>query len=669
MRAARRCAMLAAAMLLAVLSGCTAPRRAAAPACTVLLAEGEGYRVVSENPLSVLPGGDAFFRVEIEPGYTFVSCSGGAVWENGGISLPNVRYPATLTPDVRDHVEYGTLSVSGDPERGQITASPAPGQLVLGTRVTLTAQPDDGYVFAGWTAADGDDILCAENEYSFSLDADTALCARFLSPEELPQPKEALFVYDANGGMCTESDAVNGVLCRSVSTEYYKMPNCLAGLGEFVRDGYHLVEYNTRPDGTGDSYSLGSKVFLDGEQSAVLYCVWLKETPLSAFMYTEKDGAVTITGYTGEDETLVIPAFIGESPVTRIVAGAVSSPLVRTLSLPATLRILERGAFTGCTALETVYFPDSIERVSDASFMDSPFSHLYLNAVTPPHFPPGVTRKFEALVTTQDKNRIIVSSGSSSQAGLDAALLGELVGGDYFVVNYGTNAGTPVMMYLEMISHFVHEGDIVVQAPECAAPQLGSNAMTWRMYRETEGYYNIFRYIDARRYTNMLSAFAEWQKIRTQTLSVCSYTDPPVGYNEHGGAVSFPMEENRPDYRGGETIRFSRYSLTEEGAEHLNTVHDMIRRAGAVVYVSFAPYNENGLSPEAKTLKAQRAYTARFREALDATVISEVSDYALPGQYIHDSDWHPNGIGCEIRTRQLAEDLCIQMVADGIRKE
>ena len=190
---------------------------------------------------------------------------------------------------------------------------------------------------------------------------------------ELPAVKAgyAMLVYHANGGICTEKNTEAGILFDQSDVTDYLLPNCRGDLGTFVRPGYHLVEYNTMPDGSGQGYSLGSKIIVNTgvtkKDHEILYCIWLKETDASLFTYEFTEDGVTITDYHGEEQTLVIPAYIDGKPVTVIEKDACRGGTFTTLSLPKTLVRVAARAFANCSNLQTVYFPDSISTRSTRS--------------------------------------------------------------------------------------------------------------------------------------------------------------------------------------------------------------------------------------------------------------------------------------------------------------
>ena len=563
---------------------------------------------------------------------------------------------ADVTVTLLDPAGRGTMTLSdgaGNVLSSGVTRARA--SVPAGETVTASAAPNAGYLFDGWHAGSADGkLLSSEEAYTFSAAGETIVPVyKEMNTQRRNEANRFRITYHANGGRVAASGGE--VTVQDVKNGVYLLPNCLIENGTFVREGYRLVEYNTKPDGTGDAYSPGSKLLLPaGVREATLYCVWLPLSPESDFTCIEKNGALTVKRYLGDDETVVVPDTIGGRPVRVIGAGAFKSRAMKTLSLPTGLTSIEPKAFQNCKSLETVYFPDTIVAVPELAIIKTAFPHLYIYAATAPRYSPGVARKFEAVAATREQNRVIVLSGSSSLNGLDSKQLAALLDGEYYVVNYGTNASGSAAMYMEMLAALVHEGDVVVQAPEDASCQIGSPAVTWRHYRETESFYNIFRLMDATHFTNLFAAWTEHQDIRMK-MSKTTYTAAPGMYDEHGDRATVADRSN-PKYHGGATIQFNPASLTDAFAQNLNRCHALLEAAGAKVAVSFAPHNANALSDYGRTT-GRAEYARRFAEALDAPVISRVEDYTLAGEYMFDSDWHPNDTGRAMRTAQLARDL------------
>lgn len=100
-----------------------------------------------------------------------------------------------------------------------------------------------------------------EAEYTFTASKDITVYANY----------SVSVIYNANGGTAKDGGEL---YTQKYSVVMYKCPNTLPDKGYFVRDGYTLVEYNTKADGSGTAVGLGSRIATDGESSMELYCIW-----------------------------------------------------------------------------------------------------------------------------------------------------------------------------------------------------------------------------------------------------------------------------------------------------------------------------------------------------------------------------------------------------------
>ena len=379
--------------------------------------------------------------------------------------------------------------------------------------------------FVGWSVGkplrEGEEPISTELGYSFRLTETTYLYANF---KEL-YPSETTITYHMNGGASSSGETY----VQTVDTSYFTAPNTLYNAGGFTREGYVLLEYNTKADGTGDAYSPGCKAnAVDGKLD--LYCIW---APVSTGFTTasatysvswrENYSGVKITGYTGDDETLVIPETINGKQVVSIGTGAIANKSFTTLVLPRTLREVEDGAFAGCSSLKTLYMGDGILSISNDAFdaaTRSNWSEFRLSATTAPRYASsydgGYRVKWDRLMrgVASGKKMIVFVSGSSSFHGIATEYLEKLLGDEYFVVEYGTIRTTNNMVYMEAVANFVKDGDIVVYAPENSIYQFGCPELNWKLFRDLESSQNVWRYIDVRNYDNLFGAFAEYQSNR-----------------------------------------------------------------------------------------------------------------------------------------------------------
>src|SRR5690606_33914489 len=71
-----------------------------------------------------------------------------------------------------------TLTV-GDDGNGSVTLDPAGGSYPSGTTVTLTPEPEQGYVFDKWTGTNKDDVVHAAGIYTIVMNENKSLTATF----------------------------------------------------------------------------------------------------------------------------------------------------------------------------------------------------------------------------------------------------------------------------------------------------------------------------------------------------------------------------------------------------------------------------------------------------------------------------------------------------------
>ena len=520
-----------------------------------VISENASASVITDNPVSVAPGATASFKISLSPTAVFRYASEGSFdYKSGILRVPNVTKDLRVTFRAEE-VGYDTtgeykLVFAADTAGGDSISHPDPETPIQpGTRITAKAGNMNA-VFVGWSAfstiADGGRILSTEREYSFDLSPDMVQNGTMLLYANYVDTN--VYYYDANGGSVktdsrnmtvasTYSAAKQGTLVRvALSEAEMKQLGCASLFyddGTFVRDGYVLLEYNTRSDGTGEGYSLGSK-FPMNSADKVLYCIWAKVDDEAKFTYEDftyarpsgisaantpgwNESGVRITSYSGAAEILAVPETLGGKPVIAIASGAFSDcAAVKTLVFSRNLLLVEDGAFGGFTSLKTIYYADSIYDIGNAAIDAAGYETLktfIVNATTPPRFSTAdgaFARKFCRLVSSAGVPRIVMIAGSSSRQGFSTPYLERMLDGAYTVINFGTTRTTHGFMYLEAMQHYLTSRDIVLYSPENSSYMMGEGTLYWKTLRDMEGMYNIFRYIDISGYSNIFGAFAEY---------------------------------------------------------------------------------------------------------------------------------------------------------------
>ena len=471
---------------------------------TVALVLPEGVTVEGDNPLTVAEGEDASFVITLPERTIFRSAEGaGYDASTGTLTVPNVTADMRVILEVEEvdydvdaDVRYFFSGASTD-----TTSQPSNTSVKFGTQITVEAR-DEERQFVGWVFDNNSDrIVSTERTFTFRVTPDIAKKSAVgyritLTPKYIDL---GTFYYNANGGVVdsstvcmqdTQYQDVTFIGTDSVrvklSKTYLSYLSCATTFwndGTFTREGYVLKEFNTAADGSGEAYSPGTKVypFVEGSESFTLYCIWepfeasdfTYETltmPLPDVTATEdmpegdarlathwRTEGVIITGYTGADKaTIALPDTLGGRPVIAIGAGVLTNLNVQTLVLPRHIQRIADGAVTGCDKLSTIYYPNSVYEVGDA-WLDAAsytsFKTLVLTATMAPRYSNDeygdFSLKLSRILSTMDRNRIIVISGSSSYQGLASAYMQDLFDGDYAVINFGTTRTSHCLLYLE----------------------------------------------------------------------------------------------------------------------------------------------------------------------------------------------------------------------------
>lgn len=478
----------------------------------VKLEENEAFTIRGENEQQVKFGTDAIFIIDVHEGYYYISNNCGAEYNEADGKV--VFKEAKADQEIR--LVFGKLNTETMYYANGIVEISA-----VGGAVIYTAKPNVDYLFNGWfCASEGEDTLYS---YANHLKIQGSEMENIeLKPNFVSAEANKLVTYHANGGevIGSEDETVTYVF----NHEVYLYP---AAFGEwcfktFYREGYAPIEYNTKPDGSGTAISLGSRIFSD-EKEVDLYLIWAEENKASDFTYTyveenNKESGVKLLKYVGAALNVVIPTEIEGSLVTVIGADCFEEQDIKSVVITKNVKTVENSAFKNCNILETVYMCDSIEIISNASFLNcNALANLRMIAVLPPvysdHLIGATIRRFELLYNTRNDSitNIMFYGGSSIFQGIDGETMARFFNTEtYRVINCGQNAFVSGPFMLELYSYFMGAKDIMVYIPEYAT-QTYSNKMELPSWIAVEAFYDAFRYIDLRDYSNVFNAFYDIQ--------------------------------------------------------------------------------------------------------------------------------------------------------------
>ena len=708
---------------------------------SVTLLVSEGATVKSENPVKVSSGGTATFTIELQNKYTIKEIEGAEYnAESATVTVKDVT-KATRINVVPIAVDYNTVGGNGPIKynynytgiKSGDTSSYRNGlKLPAGTYITLESNNED-FAFMGWSLNDylesGGQLLSLDKKYTFELTPDMQVfgnCNIFANYADL---RDNTVYYHVNGGeinpsatnlqsdkyltMTVGASSVKVVM----SASYYQKVGTLSLFwddGAFYRDGYVLKEFNTKPDGTGESFDPGS-LYPMKTHGPMLYCIWAEDTTHSEFTYETvhygygsgvtsttaphwKQDGIKITGYTGDAKEVVIPEMIDGKYVTAIAEGAFTGKKMETLVLSRFLLNVAPGAFVGCTSLETIYYPDSIYVISNDSFDTASWSgvkNFYVRATMAPRRMSGQSDcgmyaiKLARFLANPDKNRITIVSGSSSFQGLSGGYLEALLGDEWCAVNFGTTRTTHIYLFLPVLGAYSTENDIIIYAPENSIYEMGEPELYWKTLRDAEGMYNIFRHIDISNQTNVLGAFSDFN--RGTNGSINRYGSAPQKYaqmmdntNEwgeydHANRHQYNVPSLYQDYYD---IRLDKsfVSKDDQGSnavvpladitdpKYKDIMNDVITRAkknGALVYYSFAPMADEAINDEARAGGA--AWFDAFEKLIEDNfefdgVLGDAENYIFSVKYFYNNAFHPNDYGRVYRTYRVYLDMCEELL-------
>lgn len=511
--------------------------------------------------------------------------------------------------------------------------------------------------FAGWSEGTGLDnggmLISFDEELHLTLTRNIEVYANYRNSHTYSVSIEP------NGGsadkLLMRSDCIPGQLVY--------LP---ADTGVLKRKGYALVGYNTLPDGSGQHYAPSSPVMID-DSDVMLYAEWLPETPKEALSYHIADGCIVVTGAKRDiGDTLVLPSRIDGKRVKVVESRSFrGNTMLKTVVLPIGITYIGEYVLYGCPNLSTVYLPDTIEIMGEGSFDNCPsFEHLRILSANDTHayeksFGAVLVDKYMRLVQTEGK-RIIVVAGSSASFGLDSAMLKERFP-DYEIINFGGSYLFGIRPILSIVKNHIHEGDIVIFAPEyydfMYGNELNGEEANW-FYLESN--FNILDEMNL-------------QEVKRSILDVY---------------VRFLVDRRKilPEVQEARGV-FSRKAHNEYGDIYLKRTHqtnvkattpnkDIIKSKGVMVFAgvfseitaqngvclfSFPPVSVGG-SSAASLAGDYRAFTDKLKKAFadadaDVTVISDASDYLFPADMFYDNMYHMTNEGAVLRTKQLIADL------------
>ena len=635
----------------------------------VTISEGEGFTILSSPEVYIKEGECASFKIAFDSGYQLDKVTGGT-YHNGYVTTGEVYEDATVTVKAKEK-----------------TTAPTRETIVL----TEPAAPE-GMHFVCWTVKksleDGGEVLTTQKAGTFEIPIGSTVYPNFVDDGH------HLIVYRLNGGKTVDG---KNYYCQLFSNEHFEMPNTVSAADEiFVREGYTMLRYTEKQDGSGEYTTLGGKIVVDENGFVELWVQWAEQRDTyvtftivegDESLYTEDSSGNTVACgeikgpfavvalVTGSESKVVIPDSIDyygtKYPVKKIAAGAIKKHTMRELVLPDTIEVIEDGAVTDCQNLWTLTMYDSVRIVSDDSFAGcDALKTCYLNAkIAPTTYGEAMfSLKYERLrmAYVRGEKKILLVSGSSSLYGFSARQMQEAFENEYTVINYGTNAGAGSTFYMDVFTRFLTEGDILLHAPETVnSAQIGEARFYRTTFRGCIRMMETFSYADLRYYEDFFDAYCDYVLNQRE-----GFVTDPKGYEGYSKFIDEYSDmygnKDNPDYETqGSNVKPCNISgFNDARVKTLNRICSNVRDNGAEMYFTFGPINRDCVNSDHLDQSFQRDFMNALQEKLDYTIISDVADYILARELFNNSDYHPGIEGCRIRTERLIADLKAQLAKE-----
>jgi hypothetical protein len=232
---------------------------------------------------------------------------------------------------------------------------------------------------------------------------------------------------------------------------------------------------------------------------------------------------------------------------------------------------------------------------------------------------------------------------------------------------------------------------------------FGNNTMWYRSFYDTEGMYNLFRYIDISHYPSVFSALAAYNREKRFNRAPVAYEDI-VSKSAMIDKYGDYHNDKRGYYRENEAIRYidsyfitlNRYyknDLKWDDVDYQTTNKDyiantngtwedvtiykdevnraiaLIKATGATVVFGFAPVDADDVVPEAQNKAWLDAYDKLIEDNYNFdALLGSSKDYVFAHTYFYDCAYHVNDYGRTYRTYQLYRDLCELLGKENIKK-
>ncbi len=257
------------------------------------------------------------------------------------------------------------------------------------------------------------------------------------------------------------------------------------------------------------------------------------------------------------------------------------------------------------------------------------------------------------------EDKIIVIGGSSVAFGVNSELIERYT--EMPVVNFGLYASLGTKLMLDLSRKSVKKGDIVIIAPEMDAQTLSLYFNADATLKAMDGSFGLLSRVKTDDLFKLLASSWDFavDKLNYEKgdLGGVYSAESFNGYLD----IEYPREYNimQTYYDPNLEITLDESIVSPEFIDYLNDYIAYCNRRGAKVYFSWCPMNSLAVTnPDEKSILEFESF---MKENINATFISDVTDYILPPEYFYDTNFHLNDAGMIYHSVNLVKDILLEL--------
>lgn len=629
---------------------------------TISLIGDEHTHILSRNPVVISKGESATFKLNFDETYHFVSSSVTPQIENSIFTFSNLQYSQNI------YVYSGMdgdfkLQVINDESKGHVSVIPEKDQYIDGEEVSISITSNPGFKFMCYTFGHeyrNIDMysptgmpLSFEETYTFKISRDMVIYANYFENDLL------LMRYFANGGKTIDGEEYFTVDYEIV--EPFVNPVSIVGSYYLFRDGYTLISYNTKPDGSGVSVGIGSRAKYELSENGLieLYAIWSKWSDESNFDFVElEDGSFAISNYDGDDNIVTIPDYHNGKPVTSILSSAFKNCHMSEAIFGPNIDVVEENAFISCPSLTTLYLYTGVKNISGLSFADCPLKTVHINRMS---MATGSTSNLQRdlsykidKIENMEKQRLIFIGFSTITFNHDFMPFAEKYS-DKDIYVYGMIAGCNFYLQLLILSDKLSPNDKVVISPleTVLNPDTAGGTLAFCKYCLDEISIIDYELVSSFLLNSVASSFSSFSEgyfcdvFNSEKQSPC---------DEFGAIEWGPESSDENNYDPTTNFDFSN-KMNDDWFNFLADVASMLNMPNKNIFFTWSTYNQNSVTD----LSEFYEYESYVRNALsDFSFFDSIIENIYPGNYFRKNDSiHLSTFGSKFRISRWLDELAI----------